>query len=129
VATAVEMPANRGDAEFARLFVGTWMSGSRSEGPSAAFAATTYFADGTFQLVLYDESCKGIKHEAGGTWQIKDKEVYMETRTSVGSQEQRLRPGTGTRDKIVSVDSRKMVLLNAAGHLLHRTKGQPCPRK
>jgi hypothetical protein len=88
----------------------------------------TYFADGTFKLLLYEPSCKAVEHEAIGTWKIKDGELHTQTAKSVGIQ-QRLRAGAMTKDKVVSVDQAKMVLVNDTGVLLHRTRGEPCRRK
>jgi len=124
----VEAQATTTDAEFAKLFVGTWRSTSSKEGSNAAFASITYVADGSFKMILYDESCKGIRHEAAGTWQIKDKVLHTKTTRSVGSQ-QRLRAGTITKDKVISVEGDKMVLRSVAGGLLYRTKGEPCAQK
>src|SRR5258706_4574903 len=118
--TALADPAT--DSKLERAFVGTWSA----EGPGTSRGATSYFADRTFEMKFYsDPSCTNVEHDASGIWLIKDGNLYTETRKSVGKYT-RLRVGTRTRDKVVSVTNESMSLIDSDGNPARRIKGSPC---
>jgi hypothetical protein len=129
VATCAAAEPARSDVELEKALVGVWRPASSREGSAASPAALTYFADHTFKLMHYsNQSCAKVVHEASGTWLIREGQLYTETQKSAGNNT-RLRAGTRTRDKVVSVTSESMSLIDSRGSSSQRVKGSPCPEK
>lgn len=109
-----------GDADISNRMIGTWKVDETNSNGITARGQDSFFQNGTFAAKgAFSRGDRHVHIAFAGTWQI-NQGVLVETITN--SDNANLHIGLITRDKIVSIDSRRYVFRDDDGKLISRDR-------